>query len=175
MLRVNYAASISTGKRETKMDIDRHQIEEFIYREARLQDEGRYDEWEELWTDDAHYWVPAGEDDIDPDRQISVINDNRRRLHTRVSQLKTGDRHSQVPPSRLRRLISNVEIEDAENGEINVSSNFILIENRSQNMTTWAGRTIHGLRQENGELKLARKKVMLVNNADALPTMTFLI
>ena len=45
---MNYAASISTGKRETKMPIDRHQIEEFIYREARLQDEGCYDEWEAL-------------------------------------------------------------------------------------------------------------------------------
>lgn len=157
------------------MDLDRSQIEEFVYREARLQDEGRYDEWDALWTEDAHYWVPANGEDIDPDRQISIINDNRKRIATRVNQLNTGERHSQVPPSRMRRLISNIEVEEGGNGEVNVESNFILIESRSHRMTTWAGRTIHTLRQEDGILKLARKKVILVNNSEALPTMSFLI
>ena len=157
------------------MSVDHHQIEGFIYREARLQDEGRYDEWDALWTEDAHYWVPANGDDIDPDRQISIINDNRKRIATRVEQLKTGERHSQVPPSKMRRLISNIEIEGNENGEIKVGSNFILIESRSGRMTTWAGRAVHTLRQEDGHLKLARKKVILVNNSEALPTMSFLI
>lgn len=155
--------------------MDYRQIEEFVYREARLQDEGCYDEWDALWTEDAHYWVPANGDDIDPDRQISIINDNRKRITTRVNQLKTGERHSQVPPSKMRRLISNIEIEAERDGEIEVGSNFILLESRTGSITHWAGRTRHTLRLENGRFGLVRKKVMLINNSDALPTLSFLI
>jgi len=160
---------------EVRTGVNRREVEDFLYLEARLQDEGRYDEWEALWAEDAHYWVPANGDDIDPSRQISIINDNRRRIHTRVEQLKTGERHTQVPPSRTRRIISNVEIESAEDGEVVAGSNFILMESRSGRLTTWAGRTQHTLRHENGGFALVRKKVMLVNNSDALPTLSFLI
>lgn len=157
------------------MSMDRRQVEDFVYREARLQDEGSYDEWEALWTEDAHYWVPANGDDIDPERQISIINDNRKRITTRVNQLKTGERHAQIPPSKMRRIISNIEVDEGEDGEIEVGSNFILVESRSGSLATWAGRTRHTLRFENGELGLVRKKVLLVNNSDALPTLSFLI
>ena len=154
--------------------VDRQQIEDFIYEEARLQDEGRYEEWEALWADDAIYWVPAGGDDIDPGSQISIIYDNRSRIRARVKQLMTEDRYSQVPPSRMRRVVSNLQIEEGEE-EVVASSNFVLVESRVRGMTTWAGRTVHKVRRENGGLKLAYKKVMLVNNSQEIPTMGFLI
>ena len=91
--------------------IDRlREAEQFLFHEARLADEHRYEEWERLWTDDALYWVPANGDDIDPERQMSIIYDNRSRISLRVKQLLTGKRHTQEPQSRLRRLISNVEL-----------------------------------------------------------------
>lgn len=48
-------------------------IQQFIYREARLQDDHDYEAWEALWTSDGIYWVPANEDDTDPDKQVSII------------------------------------------------------------------------------------------------------
>jgi len=78
-------------------------VEQFIYREARLADENRYDEWEELWTDDGVYWVPFGSDESDPETQMSVIYDNRSRIATRIKQFKTGKRHSAIPLPRVRR------------------------------------------------------------------------
>lgn len=167
------ATNSEVGQRR-KLAVDRAAVEDFLYLEARLADEHRYDEWEALWADDAVYWVPANGDDIDPSRQISYINDNRARIATRIKQLKTDERHSQIPPSRMRRMISNVEVEEKD-GEVVVGSNFVLVEHRKRGMTTWAGRTIHTLRVENGGFKMARKKVMLVNNYDAIPTMSFLI
>src|ERR1700694_510736 len=95
----------------TAIDLDLlREVEQFLYREARLADEHAYDDWEALWTDDAIYWVPFGSDDSDPSTQMSVIYDNRSRISTRIKQSHTGKRHSQTPPSRLRRLISNVEL-----------------------------------------------------------------
>jgi 3-phenylpropionate/cinnamic acid dioxygenase small subunit len=80
------------------------QVEQFIYREARQQDEHRYAEWESLWTDDGVYWVPANGDDIDPEQQMSIIYDNRSRIGLRVRQLLSGRHYSQEPRSRLRDL-----------------------------------------------------------------------
>ena len=155
---------------------DRSAVEQFLYLEARLQDEHRYDEWEALWTDDALYWVPAGGDDIDPSRQVSYIYDNRARIASRIRQLKTGQRHAQSPVSRMRRLISNVEVhaEDAQ-GVLVAESNFILVESRHARLVTWAGRTIHRLRSEGGSFRMCGKKVLLVNNDAPIPNMAFLI
>ena len=39
-------------------DFTSDDIIDFIYAEARMLDEGRYDEWLALWLDDGHYWMP---------------------------------------------------------------------------------------------------------------------
>jgi benzoate/toluate 1,2-dioxygenase beta subunit len=152
-----------------------HDIEQFIYREARLADEHAYDEWEALWTDDAVYWVPFGADDADPNAQMSVIYDNRSRIATRIKQYHTGKRHSQTPPSRLRRLISNVELLGEEDGDVLAGANFVVYESRERGITLWAGRTEYRLRREGDDWRLAAKKVFLVNNDRALSTLAFLI
>src|SRR5262252_4241610 len=99
----------------------------FLYQEARLADEARYAEWLALWTDDGVYWVPATTDpSAHPDKHLSHIYDNRSRLDTRIAMLRTGQRYSQEPASRMRRLISNIEIESAGPDQFVVASNFIL-------------------------------------------------
>lgn len=160
----------------TALDIDLlREVEQFLYREARLQDEHRYDEWEALWTDDAMYWVPAGGDDIDPSKQMSIIYDNRSRIGTRIKQFHTGKRHAQNPPSRLRRLISNVELLGREGDDILAGANFMVFESRERGTTIWAGRTEYRLRPGDDGLRLAAKKVMLVDNDRPLNTLAFLI
>jgi len=158
-----------------RMNLNERQIEQFLYREARLADEGDYEAWEALWTDDAIYWVPAGSDAVDPTTHVSVIYDNRRRIATRIKQLKTGKRYSQSPPSRLRRIVSNVEVVGEEGEDIVVAANFVLVESRERGDQLWAGRTTYRLRVLDGVIRMAYKKVMLVNNTEALPTLAFLI
>ncbi|HYF27878.1 MAG TPA: aromatic-ring-hydroxylating dioxygenase subunit beta [Baekduia sp.] len=155
--------------------ITRQEAEEFLFREARYADEHQYDDWEALWTDDAIYWVPAQAEDIDPTQQMSVIFDNRSRIATRIKQLHTGKRHAQTPPSRLRRLISNVEIiEEGEDGTL-VFSNFLVAESRERGTQLWAGKAEHRLRRVDGEVRMAYKKVVLVDLDRPLYTLAFLI
>ncbi|HWP75526.1 MAG TPA: aromatic-ring-hydroxylating dioxygenase subunit beta, partial [Methylomirabilota bacterium] len=93
-------------------EADHRAVAAFLYREARLADEARYAEWLALWTDDGVYWVPATTDpDANSERHLSHIYDNRARIETRVKLLQTGVRYSQEPASRMRRLISNIEVE----------------------------------------------------------------
>ena len=37
----------------------RGEVEELYYLEAELLDDRRFDEWVDLFTDDARYWIPA--------------------------------------------------------------------------------------------------------------------
>ena len=157
------------------MAFDRQQVEQFLYYEAQLMDEHRYDEWLALWTEDALYWVPTGRDDIDPKREISLIYDDRVRLQLRVSRLKSGFALAQEPKSRMRRVVSNIVIEEVEKGEILAYSNFLLAELRRGKQDLFAGRTIHRLRPHQGSFRLVAKKVLLINNDEPIDNLTFLI
>ncbi len=154
-------------------------VEQFVYREARLCDERRYDEWEALWTDDGVYWVPANGDDVDPATQMSIVFDNRARIATRVAQLNTGKRHAQSPPSRLARIVANVELlgdgVDQPSGDIGVAANFVVYESRGRGLTPWAGRIRYRLRIVEREWRMAAKSVFLVDNDQPLSTLAFLI
>jgi len=152
-----------------------HGIAQFLYREARLQDEHRFQEWESLWTDDAVYWIPANGEDTDPERQMSIVYDNRSRIGLRIRQFLTGKRYSQLPVSRLRRVIGNIEVLGDEEGGTRVTANMLLYESHRRGQIMWAARNEYLLRQESGQWRLAFKKVALVNNEAALTTMAFLM
>ena len=152
-----------------------NEVSQFLYREARLQDTHEYDDWEALWTSDGVYWVPANGDDIDPETQMSIIYDNRSRIALRIKQFHTGKRHTQAPRSRLGRVLSNVEIIEASGDEIRVAANAMVFESNLRAETVWCTRNEYLLRREEGGLRMARKKVVLVNNDKALFTLSFLI
>ena len=161
------------------VELDRQAVTDFLHKEARLADEACYAEWLALWTDDAVYWVPATTDPAaDPEKHLSHIYDNRGRLETRIKMLQSGFRYSQEPASPMRRLISNIEIAAGAGGEFVAESNFLLAELSIQakhEMHWWVGRTTHRLRRVAGELRMCAKKVVLVNAAEPLPNLTFLI
>lgn len=158
----------------TVTELDLSEVEQFVYREARLADASDYDAWEALWTDDAEYWVPV-DGEADPHGHVSVIFDNRSRIRTRLAQLRTGKRYAQVPMSKVARVVSNVEIIGADGPSTVVGATFVLAESRVGNIEWWAGRVEYRIRREEGELRLAGKKVVLVNNDEPLSTLTFLI
>lgn len=164
----------------TPAEFDRAEVEQFLYREARHADESDYDAWEALWTDDALYWVPANGADTDPVREMSVIYDNRSRISTRLKQTRTGRRYAAAPASNLRRILGNIEFlggraNSAGGIDLEVGANFLLIEGRARGTQLWGGRATYRIRRSDGGLRLAYKKVVLVDNDQPLPTLGFLI
>jgi 3-phenylpropionate/cinnamic acid dioxygenase small subunit len=151
------------------------QVESFLYQEALFMDEHRFDEWLSLWDDPAQYWVPCNADDIDPTRRVSLIYDDRQRLVQRVERLKSGSVQAMDPVPRMRRLISNIEVEAQQGQDLVARSNFILCIARASSQQLWAGRTIHSLRRTEGGFKIARKKVLLINSDQEMPLLQFLV
>jgi benzoate/toluate 1,2-dioxygenase subunit beta len=155
------------------MSAERSAVESFLYREARLMDAHRYDDWLALWHEDATYWVPANADDIDPTKNVSVIYDRRGQLRNRIDRLKKTNWLREEPP-RLKRLISNVEIE-AGTDELTVHAGFILAQLHHHKQYLWAGSTVHKLVAGSDGFRIRYKKVILLNNDEPLPNMLFLI
>jgi 3-phenylpropionate/cinnamic acid dioxygenase small subunit len=177
---VTTAAGVAEDLTAVPDGYDVREVEQFLYREARFADESDYDAWEALWTDDALYWVPAGDDGADPMEQMSVIYDNRNRISTRLKQLRTGKRYAQAPQSNLRRLISNVELLGGRavppgGTDLEVAANFLVLESRARGNHLWGGRVTYRLRRVDGALRMSYKKVALVDSDKPIPTMGFLI
>jgi 3-phenylpropionate/cinnamic acid dioxygenase small subunit len=152
-----------------------YDVSRFLFREARYADDHRYEEWEALWADDGVYWIPANGDDIDPERQMSIIYDNRSRIRLRVKQLMTGKRHTQEPQSRLRRIVGDIELLKLDGGELHVTCNTMIFESALRGDIIWASRNDFVLRRNDDDFKIVRKKVALVNNDKAIYTLSFLV
>ena len=152
-----------------------HQVSQFLFEEARLQDDHEYDDWEALWTDDAIYWIPANGADIDPENKMSIIYDNRSRIGLRVRQLNSGKRFSQEPRSSICRTVSNIEVRELDNGEIEARTNAMIFESNLRGEQLWSTRNTFLLRREGGSFKMTKKIVVLTNNDKAIYTLAFLI
>lgn len=164
-----------TGHQETGSLLQRLEVENFLYHEARLIDEGRLEEWLALFTPDARYWIPANRDTIDPLREVSIIYDDRQRMEERVWRIQSGLAYAQEPRSRTRHLITNVEVMEAQDELVKVSSNFVLYELRRGKQTAFAGRYEHHLRRGEGGWQIAFKKVELLNNNEPIDNLTFIV
>lgn len=162
---------------QVTMSLTRERAEAFLYREALLTDEHRFDEWKALWDDDDDiiYWIPCDQDDIDPRRHVSIAYEDRQGLEERLIRLKSRGMHSQEPRSRMRRVISNVVIESDDGGSAQVEANFVLVEHRSNVQNVYGGRCIYGLRYNETDIRMVSKKVLLVNNNEFLGNLTFLL
>lgn len=158
------------------MSVERGAIERFLYREARLMDNHQYEDWLALWADQGPviYWVPCNDDDIDPRVNVSIIYDTRTQLRNRIIRLReTLWLREQAP--RLRRLVSNVEIENETPAEVTVSSNFILAELHRHDHYLWAGTSLHKLEPTGDGFRIRSKKVLLINNNEPMTNLMFLI
>ncbi len=151
-----------------------HEIEQFLYHEAALVDEGKFHEWLELFAEDIHYWMPTRynrtrrERDRDTSRpdEIAFFDEDKHSLSVRVKRLDTGMAWAEDPPSRTRHLVTNVQIRPrAIDGEVEVTSCFLLYRTRLEtDLNIFAGRREDVLRKTPGGWRIARRKIVLDQN-----------
>lgn len=159
------------------MTITTEQAAQFLYREARLMDQSRYDDWLSLWSTDATYWVPCNEPDADPERHVSLIYLDRKGIEGRIIRLKSGTGYAQEPRSKMSRIVGNIEVDadGRDGGAAVVHSVFNLTELRRHEQRTFSGRVEHTLVPDADGWKIRRKKVVLVNLDEPIANLTFLV
>ena len=150
----------------------RGRIEDFFYFEAELLDERRLREWLELFTEDARYWMPLrhnpAQRSADLDNELSApgeayyFNDDKESLRIRVERVYARNAWAEIPPSRTRHLVSNVRVKTDNGKELEVDSNFMVYRTRMEKDTDlFVGGRKDILRRSNGELKIARRTIIL--------------
>jgi 3-phenylpropionate/cinnamic acid dioxygenase small subunit len=161
---------MTTAGRSLKDDVER-----FLIGEARLMDEHDYDRWLDLWADNGLYWVPLGDGGADPARHATLIYERKPQLADRLWRLKGKHAHAQRPRSKLLRVVSNIEIEGANEAEVRVRSAFALGEVRNGVQTAYFARVEHVLLRIGDGFCIRQKTVFLLNNETHLGNLTFLL
>jgi 3-phenylpropionate/cinnamic acid dioxygenase small subunit len=152
------------------------EVEEFLYREADLLDERRYEEWLDLFTEDARYWMPMRRNvpSDEPEREftregadVNWFDEGKETLTRRVKQILTGVHWAEEPPSRVCHMVSNVLILRASPAgpsptEVVVKSRFLVYRNRVETETDFlVGKREDLLRRRDGQWRIARRKIVL--------------
>ena len=148
-----------------RVSLDRDICEAFLVQEARLLDEARFHDWLALFTPDAWYWVPSQPNQASPRDMISLVYDDRKLLETRVRRLASPRIYSQEPRSRTTRIVANVTVEEkSENGRACiVRSKFQMLEYRRDSQTVYGGTCFHRLIVNDSGIRIAWKRIDLVN------------
>jgi 3-phenylpropionate/cinnamic acid dioxygenase small subunit len=156
----------------------------FLYREARLLDERRYADWLQLLTDDISYRVPLTDYEKDDacSREISITDDNRRRLESRVWHIgESGLNHTQDPPARTLRTISNVELTALTEDEAEICCIVVIHEYRANAQRRFEpvlhpARGRYLLRRDEGRpWRIAVREISLLARDGYLGALTFLV
>ncbi len=150
---------------QTMRAIDREQLVDFVYAEARLLDEGRYAEWLDLFSEDAHYWMPLAPGQTDAKLHTSLMYEDKLLLKIRIERLAGARTFSQQPKSRCHHLLQRPEVEsmDMVGGQFVVRTAFHYVETRQDAQQLYAGWATHTLLATPAGLRIALKRVDLVN------------
>ena len=151
------------------------QVEAFVYAEARLLEDNRFDEWLACLSDDIHYWMPVRQNidtaagDESPLGSFALYDDDKQSLELRVLRIKTGQAHAEIPLSVTQRLITNVTAGPATENALHVFSHFMVYqERRGQHGVTFYGRRDDILSHEKSVLRIKKRKITLAQTI--LPT-----
>jgi 3-phenylpropionate/cinnamic acid dioxygenase small subunit len=144
------------------MKLDRwHQVQQFLFHEARLLDERRLQEWVALYTDDAEYWVPYAWGQKSPKDHVSLFYETKSLLGMRVDRLERELSPLDSPMARVNHYLTNIAVE--EGAELTARANLLFVEYRRGEQRWFAGRATWRLRPRGEEFLIAAKRVDLLN------------
>jgi len=146
--------------------ITREDIIDFIYQEARMLDDGRYDEWLCLWLESGIYWMPLDYKQSDPINATSLLYEDHFMLRLRVERLNGARTFSQKPKSRCHHVLQRpfVDIFEPSEGRFQTNTSMHYVETRLDEQILLALTVTHDLKIDDGKLKIAGKKVELLNS-----------
>ncbi|MBM3224082.1 MAG: 3-phenylpropionate/cinnamic acid dioxygenase subunit beta [Candidatus Tectomicrobia bacterium] len=166
----------------------KQQIEDFLYHEAELLDERRYEDWLALLAADVRYWMPMrrnvkfGELEREFTRagqDINWFDEGKDTLTRRVQQILTGVHWAEEPLSRLCHMVSNVQLLHVTPSvmapvEVTAKCRFLIYRNRVETETDLlVGKREDVLRRVNEQWLIAQRKVILDQNVLLTKNLTF--
>jgi ethylbenzene dioxygenase beta subunit len=160
-----------------------HDVEQFLFREARLLDEGGFRQWLELLADDIRYWMPAmgrryrvsskalamgdvdhcREHEFSDEGEMAILDETKQSLERRIARLESGMAWAEDPPSHTCHVLSNIAVVEGDpDTQIAVHANFVLYRTRGESeQDFYVGRRHDVLRRVDGDWRIAYRKILL--------------
>ncbi|MCK9512580.1 MAG: aromatic-ring-hydroxylating dioxygenase subunit beta [Pigmentiphaga sp.] len=142
-----------------------------VVREARLIDDGAYEDWLALFAADGSYWIPLRPEDQDPELEPAMLYEDRLLLSVRVERLTAGKAHSLRPQVRCLHVLQQPEIEtcDTAAGTARLRTRYVYLETQGDRQVVLGAVAVHDLVREDDGWKIGRKTVHLLNPDAPLP------
>lgn len=140
---------------------------DLITREALYLDRRQWDDWLSLYTEDCVFWVPAWRDEDettnDPDSELSLIYyRGRHNLRDRIWRVTSGLSVASAVLPRVSHQVTNIRVEGQ--GAVTAAFCTHVFEPKRQRQRSLFGRYDYELRMEEEALKIAIKKITLMND-----------
>ena len=141
------------------------EVERFLYFQAEVLDERRWEDWLDLFADDGVYWMPASQDQESAEGQPNIFFEDHYLMDMRIRRIEHPYAHSQVAGHRTSHVVSNVIIQkqDQKNNHIEVTSRFHMVEYRLDQQRYFGGKYTHKLLETEAGYKIEQQRVDLAN------------
>lgn len=140
-----------------------HIVQQFLFHEARLLDERRWDDWLNLYQDDAEYWMPYEWGQKSATDHVSLFFEDKTLLRMRIDRLKNDLSPLEWPPARTNRHLSNVQITEDTGDRVTATAYLAFVEYRREEQRWFSSRVTWSLRTEGDSFQIAAKRVDLLN------------
>jgi 3-phenylpropionate/cinnamic acid dioxygenase small subunit len=160
-----------------------HDVEQFLFREARLLDEGRFRDWLGLLAADIRYWMPTmgrryrssskalatadadrcTDREFSDENEVALLDETKESLERRVARLESGMAWAEDPPSHTVHILSNIAVlEGDRDSQVAVHANFVLYRTRGESeQDFYVGRRQDLLRWVGADWRITYRKILL--------------
>ncbi|MGE0736523.1 MAG: aromatic-ring-hydroxylating dioxygenase subunit beta [Alphaproteobacteria bacterium] len=141
------------------------EIERFIYQQAEMLDDKRWEEWIGLFTPDGKYWMPVTDQQTVADDMPNIFYEDIDLMTVRMKRVNHPRAWSQKPPHRTAHVVSGVIVEsfDPKTGDAVVRSKFYMTEFRRDVLRYFTGKYRHTLKKTPDGYRIKLQRVDLVN------------
>ena len=141
-----------------------HAVEQFLYRQAELLDDKRWQDYIELFTADGVYWMPPEPSHTTWEGMPAIFAEDKNLMTVRMNRVLHPDAWSQRPLWGTNHVVSNVMIESEKpNGDVVARSRFHMLELRRDDVRHFAGSYVHHLKRTQGGYRIKLQRVDMTN------------
>lgn len=153
-------------------------LQNFVWQESALLDQGRFDEWYELFAQDGLYWIPGESGQESPEGRMCIALENRMLMRLRIDRLSHHRAFSLQPGVRGLRVIQTPRVQSEhpdEDGCYTVRTNLIYSEYQKQKTEVLPATASYRLRAVDQAWEIVEKRVDLLSVDGYLPTIQLFI
>ncbi|APQ10367.1 aromatic-ring-hydroxylating dioxygenase [Pseudomonas oryzihabitans] len=152
-----------------------NEVTAFIWQEGDMLDHGDYQAWLDQWTAQGLYIIPIDPKETDPENSLNYAYDDHHMRQLRVQRLISGESISTSPQPRTVRTLSRMRVLADDGSTVTVRCAQNVREFRKESLKHYSADVTYELVRAEGQFKLQRKVISLINSDDALAGIGYIL